>query len=581
MDSPKSDPEMNAREVLDDEPTNELTALDLAAAAGSPMPTVTDDSVVDPNVLALRRVDAEIRRLMESWADLESQLKYRDAEIHRLMDRGRSAEEDVQATRQELAAARSDCERLRSEAADQRAQAEEQKRLQLDHCQQAEKLRLELGAARKRIDELDGALGHDNSRRERLEIQLAEHRDALTGMAAQLRKLEKADKGHDDEKAALAARIADMDRHSAELTSQWRTAEGATRQAEEQLRAVSRRAEGLENELKRARDAATQLEQSLQDKVTAIGSLQAEARSHDKARAGLQAEIRKAGKALEVARSEAEATAAASLGELQRELSVERDNSSALRKQLKASEQAISTIEAALQRQRQDTEAALNVAEAAAIAAAGERKRLLATIAERDSEMAVLRDRVSLLDVECAQLVAQLDEQRAQASAVDLEFQAKRKAIVALGSEFDRLGLIQANVRKLDGMLSRQLSEGGSANGDAERPRNGRLIVSLDGDKPVKYPLFKSDMVIGRALDTDIRVAGRHTSRRHARVFIDGGLVMIEDLGSLNGITVNEKAVRRLELHDGDVLNVGGARLRFVDLDEKADAPRNEATIAH
>ena len=587
MDRTKSDGQMTEREVLDDEPTNELTALDLAAsAAGTHISTatddsVTDDSVVDPNVLALRRVDAEIRRLMESWADLESQLKYRDAEIHRLTDRGRSVEEDVQAARHELAAARSDCERLRSEAADQRAHAEEQKRLQLDHCQQAEKLRLELASSRSRIGELDGALGQDKARREKLEIQLAEHRDALTGMAAQLRSFEKANKGHDDEKASLAARIADMDRRGADLANQWRNAEGSTRQAEEQLVAASRRAEGLEIELRQARDEATQLQQKLEEKVTAIRSLQAEARLHDKASTGLQAEIRKAEKALEVVRRDAEAVAATSLGELQRELNVERASGSALRKQLKTSEQAISTIEAALERQRQNTETAVNTAEAAAVAAAGERKRLLATIAERDSEMAGLRDRVSLLDVECAQLVAQLEEQRAQASAVDLEFQAKRKAIVALGSEFDRLGLIQANVRKLDGMLSRQLSGGGIANGDAERPRNGRLIVSLDGDKPVKYPLFKSDMVIGRALDTDIRVAGRHTSRRHARVFIDGGLVMIEDLGSLNGITVNEKTVRKLELHDGDVLNVGGARLRFVDLDEKADAPRNGATTAH
>jgi hypothetical protein len=364
-----------------------------------------------------------------------------------------------------------------------------------------------------------------------------------------------------------------MDRRSAELTSQWRNAEGSNRQAEEQLLAISRRAEGLENEVSKARDAATQLEQKLEEKVTAIHSLQAQARSHDKARTALQAELRTAEKALEVVRREAEAGAATSLGELQRQLNVERDISSSLREQRKTSDQVMSQ------------------AEAAAIAAAGERKDLLVAIAQRDTEMAGLQDRVSRLDSKCAELVAQLEEQRVQVSAVDLEFQSKSRAIAALGTEFDRLGLIQANVRKLDGMLSRQLSAGGMANGnaerdnaergDAERPRNGRLIVSLDGDKPVKYPLFKSDMVIGRALDTDIRVAGRHTSRRHARVFIRDGLVMIEDLGSLNGITVNEKSVRRLELHDGDVLNVGGARLRFVDLDEKAASPHGEATTAH
>jgi chromosome segregation ATPase len=561
MDSQRNDGEANAIELLGDELTNELTALDLAATAVSQIGATADDSVVDPNVLALRRVDAEIRQLMESWVGLESQLNNRDAEIRRLSDQGRSVEGDVQATRHELAAARSDCERLRGEGAAQRAQAEEQKRQQHEHREQAERLKQELVAARGRIDELDGELGQARAGGEKLEIQLAEHRDALIGMAAQLRKFEKAGNGHDNEKAALAARIADMDRISAELISHRRDAENAAREAKEQLLAISHRAEGLENELRKAREAASHFEQKLAEKVAAIGSLEIEGREQVKARTELQAEIRKTEKALDLVRREAEAVGATRIGKLRQELKVERDNSSALRKQLKTSEQAINGAAAALESQQQKTEAA-----------AIEREKFLAIIAERDSAMVGLRDRVSALDVERAQLVAQLDELRAQLSAADSEFQAKRKSIAALGTEFNRLGLIQANVRKLDGMMSRQLSGGGLTNGDEERPRNGRLIVSLDGDNALKYPLFKSEMVIGRARDTDIRVAGRHLSRRHARVLIDHGVVMIEDLGSLNGITVNGKTVRKHELHDGDVLNVGGARLRFVDLDEKADA---------
>jgi chromosome segregation ATPase len=512
MDSQRTDGEANAFELLGDELTNELAALDLAATAGSQIAATTADSVVDPNVLALRRVDAEVRQLMESWVGLESQLNKRDAEIRRLSDRGRSVEEDVQATRHELAAARADCERLRGEGANQRAQADEHKRLQREHREQAERLKQELVAAHGRISQLDGELGQARAGGEKLEIQLAEHRDALTGMAAQLRKFEKASNGQDNEKAALAARIADMDRVSAELTSRWRDAENSARQAKEQLLAISRRAEGLENELRKARE---------------------------------QPGDQKTEKALDLARREAEAVGATRIGKLQHELNVERENSSALRKQLKTSEIAISQAAAALESQRQKTEAA-------AIAAAGEREKF----------------------------VAQLDELRKQLSAADSEFRAKRRSIAALDTEFNRLGLIQANVRKLDDMMSQQLSGGGMANDDEERPRNGRLIVSLDGEKAVKYPLFKSDMVIGRALNTDIRVAGRHTSRHHARVFIDRGVVMIEDLGSLNGITVNGKTVRKHELHDGDLLNVGGARLRFVDIDEKAAPPRNGVATA-
>jgi chromosome segregation ATPase len=573
MDPKASDGQTDAREGLDDEATNELAVLDLAATAGQ-IAATTDDSVVDPNVLALRKVDAEIRQLMESWVDLENQLTGRDAEIRRLRDRGRSVEDDLQATRQELASARADCEKLRGEAANQRTRAEEQKRLQHEHREHAEKLQRELFVARGQVDELAGELGHARANGEKLGIQLAEHRDALIGMAAQLRKFEKATNGHDEDKAALAVRIADVERLNAELTSHWQDAEDSSRQATEQLLAISGRAEELKHELRQAQEAASQLEQKLNEKAAAIGSLQVGAQAHEKARTELQAEVRKAKEALDLVRREAEAVGAAQIRDLQRELKVERENGSALRKQLKTSERIINQAAAALESQQQK-------AEAAAIAATGERERLLATIAERDLAMVGLHDRVSALDMERAQLVAQLDELRAQLVAADSEFQMKRNSIAALGTEFNRLGLIQANVRKLDGMISRQLSGGEPANAAAERPRNGRLIVSLDGDRAVKYPLFKRDMVIGRSRDTDICIAGPHTSRRHARVFIDGGVVVIEDLGSLNGIIVNEARVRRQELHDGDLLVVGGARLRFIDLDEKVTRGRNETNTAH
>jgi len=535
MDRKNDDGHSGTREAIaDDEPTNERPALDLETLATNPLPAPAYDNVVDPNVLALRRVDAEIRRLMESWVDLESRLNDRNAEIRRLRDQSRTVEAEVQATRQELGSARADCERLRGEAANQRAQAEAEKRRQDEHRQHAEKLQLDLVTARARIDELSAELVQDKGRRTKLETQLTEHRDAVAGMAAQLHKFEKANHGNDDEKAALAARIADMDRQGMELQGRWRDAKAATRHAEQQLLAATSRAEGLEKELRQAHEVVAGLEKKLEEKAATVRSLQAET-------------LR--------------------IGELQRALNAERDNASALRKQITTGTQAVKQMETSLEHQRQKTEAAENTVSRTEQLLADNRENFLATIAERDLTIAGLRERASGLEAERARLIAQLDEQAAKLSAVDSDFQAKRKAIAALGTEFDRLGLIQANVRKLDGMMNQQLFGSGEANGEAEPVRNNtRLIVSLDGEKAAKYPLFKPDMVIGRARDTDIRVSGPHTSRRHARVFINDDVVMIEDLGSLNGITVNDKAVRKHELHNGDILDVGGARLRFVDL---------------
>jgi len=111
---------------------------------------------------------------------------------------------------------------------------------------------------------------------------------------------------------------------------------------------------------------------------------------------------------------------------------------------------------------------------------------------------------------------------------------------------------------------------------DADRRRKARLIVSLEGDHNIKYPLYKQTMIIGRSSDADIHVIGRFTSRRHARVVIlEDETAVIEDLGSLNGIRVNDEAVTRHVLHDGDLLDVGGARLQFVDLGERETARSN------
>jgi uncharacterized coiled-coil protein SlyX len=65
--------------------------------------------------------------------------------------------------------------------------------------------------------ELAAKTGQDRTRRGKLESRLAEYRDALTGMAAQVQEHEKRIRRHEVEKAELAARIADLDQHNAAL----------------------------------------------------------------------------------------------------------------------------------------------------------------------------------------------------------------------------------------------------------------------------------------------------------------------------------------------------------------------------
>jgi len=71
--------------------------------------------------------------------------------------------------------------------------------------------------------------------------------------------------------------------------------------------------------------------------------------------------------------------------------------------------------------------------------------------------------------------------------------------------------------------------------------------------------------VAGRAADVDLLLADVSVSRRHARFVGDGtdGVVVLEDLGSLNGTYVNGQRVDRVELLDADVVRIGRFQLRY------------------
>ncbi|HVJ31242.1 MAG TPA: FHA domain-containing protein, partial [Gammaproteobacteria bacterium] len=92
-----------------------------------------------------------------------------------------------------------------------------------------------------------------------------------------------------------------------------------------------------------------------------------------------------------------------------------------------------------------------------------------------------------------------------------------------------------------------------------------RMLVLLDAERPIKYPLFKETMTIGRAESADIRIDSDFLSRVHARVVSTPNEVAIEDVESRNGIRVNAKIVKRQTLRHGDIIDLGPKRFRFID----------------
>jgi hypothetical protein len=109
------------------------------------------------------------------------------------------------------------------------------------------------------------------------------------------------------------------------------------------------------------------------------------------------------------------------------------------------------------------------------------------------------------------------------------------------------------------------------ASAGAARLPVSRLLVFLDAAQPIKYPLYKPVMTIGRSDKADIHVEGDFISRVHARLLSTNDGVVVEDIASKNGIKVNSKLTERQILHHGDVLGIGKVRFTFIDTSRAAD----------
>ncbi len=80
-------------------------------------------------------------------------------------------------------------------------------------------------------------------------------------------------------------------------------------------------------------------------------------------------------------------------------------------------------------------------------------------------------------------------------------------------------------------------------------------------------------LVIGRTSDNDLQIDSKFISRHHCQIVTQADSCLIEDLNSTNGIYVQSKRVRRHNLNDGDVVQVGQHEIMYID--ERAPRVRN------
>ena len=108
------------------------------------------------------------------------------------------------------------------------------------------------------------------------------------------------------------------------------------------------------------------------------------------------------------------------------------------------------------------------------------------------------------------------------------------------------------------------------------KPRDLRpALVFLSGELiAVPIPLEREEVLLGRALEADVRVNDPKVARRHARINTvlndetRASEYILTDFGARNGTLLNGQRIESEPLHHGDKITIGDQILRFDLLDE-------------
>ena len=110
------------------------------------------------------------------------------------------------------------------------------------------------------------------------------------------------------------------------------------------------------------------------------------------------------------------------------------------------------------------------------------------------------------------------------------------------------------------------------------------LVISIDGAVIKEVQLTKERTTLGRRPYNDIVIENLAVSGEHAVFVRANGKVSVEDLRSTNGTFVNGRAVQSQELLNGDLLDIGRYKIKFLHTnlaDVDAPAAATGKTLAH
>jgi pSer/pThr/pTyr-binding forkhead associated (FHA) protein len=92
---------------------------------------------------------------------------------------------------------------------------------------------------------------------------------------------------------------------------------------------------------------------------------------------------------------------------------------------------------------------------------------------------------------------------------------------------------------------------------DGTTPEFTPLRLTVEGGE-LTLLVDRPEMIAGRHSDADLRLPLPDVSRRHCRFAWNAGHWQVFDLGSLNGLYVNDQLIQFATLEQGDRLRIGG-----------------------
>lgn len=105
-----------------------------------------------------------------------------------------------------------------------------------------------------------------------------------------------------------------------------------------------------------------------------------------------------------------------------------------------------------------------------------------------------------------------------------------------------------------------------------------QMFQLFDQELQTSHPLTGLIKEIGRSEECDIPLPkDESVSRVHARLDRDGENWVLVDLDSTNGTYLNGERIRESKLKNGDVIEIGDTKLRFMPL-KSADAVARKKT---